>query len=199
MHNKQNTVGFGLLALSQFSLVGLAVFLLWLLEIQLPTSAISSAQAIAVGTLLALLTLAVFGVIYRIGGWFAQSLLNDIRRVSVIFNGRSWWHLALVAVFAGVGEELLFRGVLQLWLNQYCSITVAILIVSIVFGLLHYLSHAYFICTVLMSIAFGVGYYFTDSMLMVMVWHGVYDFMALLILVKFPHVIGLYSSPDPDA
>lgn len=39
-----------------------------------------------------------------------------------------------------------------------------------------------------MSIALGVGYYLTDSLLMVIVWHGVYDFIALAALIKFSHI-----------
>jgi uncharacterized protein len=132
-----------------------------------------------------------FVLIYRFGGKFAQSLLNDLHRVSWIFKGYSWVHISCVAVLAGVGEELLFRGFLQTWLSNHFAIAWAILAASIIFGLLHYLSHAYFICTILMSIALGVGYYLTDSLLMVVVWHGVYDFIALTMLIKYPQVIGI--------
>lgn len=199
MNSKRKSPGFGLLALSQFGLVGIALFLLQLFKIQLPESDIGFMPAIIIGTILAVTTLAVFWCVYLFGGRFSCTLLDDIRRVSGLFNNCSWVHCAAIAVLAGVGEELLFRGFLQVWLDAHVSIVAAILIASVIFGLLHYLSHAYFICATLMSIAFGVGYWLTDSMLMVMVWHGVYDFMALLIIVKFPHVIGIHPSQKSDA
>ncbi|WP_394985228.1 CPBP family intramembrane glutamic endopeptidase [Cellvibrio sp.] len=160
---------------------------------QIPGAHIERLNAVAIGTLLAIVTFLLFAVIYRFGGKFAQSLLNDTRRVSGIFSSYSWMHLACVATLAGVGEELLFRGFLQIWLSNHFTITWAILIASIIFGLLHYLSHAYFISVTLMSIAFGVAYYITDSLLMVMVWHGVYDFIALFVLIKYQGLMGVDS------
>lgn len=191
MSNKQQAPNFGFILLSQSAIVAVSGFLLWVLDVKLPDANIDTLQAIAVGTLLALVTFLIFALVYRFGGKFAQSLLNDLRRVSWIFKGYSWAHFSCVAALAGVGEELLFRGFLQTWLNGHFTIVWAILLASIIFGLLHYLSHAYFICTILMSIALGVGYYLTDSLLMVMTWHGVYDFIALAALIKYSHIIGV--------
>ena len=159
----------------------------------MPNANVETLHAITIGSLLAIVTFLLFTLIYRFGGKFAQALLNDTRRVSGIFGGYSWLHLACVAVLAGVGEELLFRGFLQTWLSSHVTMTWAVLSASVIFGLLHYLSHAYFISATLMSIAFGVAYYVTDSLLMVMVWHGVYDFIALLVLVKYPDFIRVVS------
>jgi len=181
--------GFALILLSQLAIVAMGIFLIWALSVKIPDAQIEQFRAVALGSLLAIATFLLFTLIYRFGGKFAQALLNDTRRVSGIFGGYSWLHLSCVAALAGVGEELLFRGFLQAWLSNHFTITWAILIASVIFGLLHYLSHAYFISVTLMSIAFGVAYYMTDSLLMVMVWHGVYDFIALLVLVKYPDFI----------
>lgn len=190
MYDKRDQ-GFALILLSQLAIVAVGMFLIWVFSVQIPGTNIETLHAIAIGSLLAMVTFLLFAVIYRFGGKFAQALLNDTRRVSGIFSGYSLMHLACVAALAGVGEELLFRGFLQVWLSNHFAITWAILVASIVFGLLHYLSHAYFISVTLMSIAFGVAYYITDSLLMVMVWHGVYDFIALVVLVKYPDLVGI--------
>ena len=42
-----------------------------------------------------------------------------------------------------------------------------------------------------MRIALGIGYYLTGSLLMEITWHGVYDLIALGIIIKFPQVIGI--------
>jgi membrane protease YdiL (CAAX protease family) len=185
--------GFALILLSQMAIVAVGMFLIWALSVQIPDAQIERFRAVTVGTLLSIATFLLFTLIYRFGGKFAQALLNDTRRVSGIFSGYSWGRLACVAVLAGVGEELLFRAFLQTLLGNHFAITWAVLIASVIFGLLHYLSHAYFISVTLMSIAFGVAYYMTDSLLMVMVWHGVYDFIALLVLVKYPNFIRVVS------
>lgn len=189
MKNKQQARNFGLILLSQLTIMAVGGLFLWALGVKLPDANINAFQSVAVGTFLAITTFLLFVLVYRFGGKFAQSLLNDLHRVSWIFKGYSWAHISCVAALAGIGEELLFRGFLQTWLSNHFTITWAILIASVIFGLLHYLSHAYFISVTLMSIAFGVAYYITDSLLMVMVWHGVYDFIALLVLVKYPDFI----------
>ena len=157
MNTKQQAPNFGLVLLSQSAIVVAGGFLLWALGVKLPAANISTLQAIAAGAVLAITTFLIFALVYRFGGRFAQSLLNDLHRVSWIFKGYAWLHISCVAALAGVGEELLFRGFLQTWLNSHITIVWAILLASIIFGLLHYLSHAYFICTILMSVALGVG------------------------------------------
>lgn len=194
--NKTRDRGFVLILLSQLAIVAVGMFLLWAFSVQIPHAQIAWFNATAIGTLLAIVTFLLFTLIYRFGGKFAQALLNDTRRVSGIFNGYSLMHLACVAALAGVGEELLFRGFLQTWLTNHFAITWAILVASIIFGLLHYLSHAYFISVTLMSIAFGLAYYFTGSLLMVMVWHGIYDFIALVALIKYPHLVGIGAAKE---
>jgi membrane protease YdiL (CAAX protease family) len=198
MDNKQQSPAFGVILLSQSLIVAAGGLFLWALDVRLPNANIDLLRAIAAGVLLAIATFLIFVLVYRFGGTFARSLLNDLNRVSWIFNGYSWIHISCVALLAGVGEELLFRGFLQTWLDRHLSIVWAILFSSVIFGLLHYLSHAYFICTILMSIALGVGYYLSGSLLMVMVWHGVYDFIALVVLVKFPHIIDIASRKKND-
>lgn len=195
MNNKPQNPGFGVVLVSQLAIVFLGGVLLWALDVSLPNPAMGAFAASLWGIVLAVVTFVLFFILYRYGGRVAHILLNDIRRVSGLFAGCSWWHILVVATLAGVGEELLFRVFFQGWLSNYLAITWAIVIASIVFGLLHYLSHAYFICTLLMSIAFGVGYYWSGSWLMVMVWHGVYDLIALGVLIKYPRLIDKTVSP----
>ena len=191
--SSKSTKGFALVLLSQLAIVALGLFFIWAFDVQIPDANIGELYAVVIGTILAICTFLLFVIVYRFGGKFAQALLNDSRRVSTLFNGYSWAHLACVAVLAGVGEELLFRGFLQTWLGDYVAIIWAILVASVIFGLLHYLSHAYFISVTVMSAAFGIAYYVADSLLMVMVWHGVYDFIALTVLVKYPELIGVVA------
>ena len=190
--------GISLVLASQLFIVLLGALGIWLVNISFPAKRIGWMLASALGSLLAIITFVFFLLFYRLGGKLSASLLEDMHRITGLFRGYSWWQIACIAALAGVGEELLFRGFLQNFMANYMSIAMAIIGSSIIFGLLHYLSHAYFISAVLMSIAFGAGYHYSGSLLMVILWHGVYDFIALGAIIKFPETIGLgkdFSSP----
>lgn len=178
--------GFSVVLISQLAIVLLAVVFVHWLDVRLLNPRVNSYAAVAIGTVLAVFTYAAFVMIYHFGGGFAQQLLNDIRRVSVIFSGYSWAHFSVIAALAGVGEELLFRAFMQEYLHGFIGIFWAIALTSLLFGALHYLSAAYFVSTLVMSVLFGVGYYYSGSLLMVVVWHGIYDFIALVTLIKWP-------------
>lgn len=193
MNRNLQPAKFSLVLKSQFFIVMLGLLFFWFAEIALPEPDINFLSAVAVGLIMAILTFLFFWLLFKLRVGLAQSLIKDIRRIAPLFSGYRWWHCACVAALAGVGEELLFRGVGQVWLGQHFSIPVAIGLTSLIFGLLHYLSFAYFICATLMSIALGVGYYLSGSLLAVMLWHGVYDFIALMVIVKYPHILDLYS------
>ena len=51
--------------------------------------------------------------------------------------------ILLLSLGAGIGEELLFRGVFQAWLETKVPLVLAILLPAIVFGLLHSANRAY--------------------------------------------------------
>ncbi|WP_039917415.1 CPBP family intramembrane glutamic endopeptidase [Cellvibrio mixtus] len=189
MNNKPQTPGLGVVLVSQAAILVLGLAGIWILDVSLPEAKLDAIVASAFGIILAVVTFAIFLAIYRFGGRFAQMLLADLQRVWGLFHGYSWGKIIFVAALAGIGEELLFRGFFQTLMSGYLPIGWAILITSLVFAALHYLSHAYFICAVLMSIVFGVVYYLSGSLVMVMVWHGVYDLIALAVLVKYRYLI----------
>jgi membrane protease YdiL (CAAX protease family) len=92
--------------------------------------------------------------------------------------------LALIAFFAGVGEELFFRGWLQSVLASRFEAWLGILIASVIFGLAHYLSPTYAIYAGLTGLYLGVIYQVSGNLYIVMVIHVLYDFIALVYLVK---------------
>ena len=92
--------------------------------------------------------------------------------------------LALMAFLAGVGEELLFRGWLQSLLTNNVETWFGILIASAVFGLAHYLSSSYAIYATLTGLYLGVIYQVSGNLYVAMVIHAVYDFIALVYLVR---------------
>src|SRR5262249_11763239 len=92
--------------------------------------------------------------------------------------------LALVALAAGLGEEMLFRGFLQAYLVQGMPVWPAIAIASVVFGVLHLITPTYAVLATLISLYLGWLFVATDDLLAVVVAHALYDFLALVYLIR---------------
>jgi membrane protease YdiL (CAAX protease family) len=135
--------------------------------------------------------LTVVGVLGLTRRPFARSLRAACRELRPIFVDMGWLQLLVLALLAGVGEELLFRGFLQPWLAGYLSAELGIVVAAVVFGILHFASVQYFLLTTVLGLAFGVTYWSSGSLLMVMVWHGFYDLLVFLILIYRPDLLGI--------
>lgn len=92
--------------------------------------------------------------------------------------------LALISAVAGLGEELLFRGVLQPVLIGWFAAPLGLLAASAVFGLLHSLTPTYAILAALIGAYFGGLVLWTENLLPPIIAHGVYDFAALVYLTR---------------
>lgn len=98
------------------------------------------------------------------------------------------WKLAGIALFAGFGEELLFRGVLQNWVaglypgdfGPYLGLIVA----SVVFGMVHCLTVAYAVLATMIGLYLGGLWIIFGNLLVPALVHVVYDFWALVYLMK---------------
>ena len=100
-------------------------------------------------------------------------------------------HFAIIALLAGLGEELLFRwliqGKLDEWLRPQLGITsgavVALLVASAIFGLMHPITKLYaFLCFV-MGLYLGWLYQITGNLWVPILVHALYDYVALVYLV----------------
>ncbi|MFC7442159.1 CPBP family intramembrane glutamic endopeptidase [Laceyella putida] len=46
----------------------------------------------------------------------------------LLFARRSWWHILFIAIVAAIGEELLFRGVVQAWVGVWGTTLLFVLV-----------------------------------------------------------------------
>lgn len=122
---------------------------------------------------------------------FGATLRDHCEHLYRVFHDLSGWQIGALALAAGVCEELLFRGFLQPWLAYFSTPLVGLMVASVIFGLLHYASFIYFLVTATMGLVLGAVYWLSESLLAVVVWHGVYDLIALGVLAKFPHLLGV--------
>jgi uncharacterized protein len=96
----------------------------------------------------------------------------------------SWSEIALISISAGVGSEMLFRGVLQAAFSSWFGATWGLTLTSVLFGLLHPISIPYVVLTCFIGFYLGTVWIFSGNLLTVMVVHALYDFAALAYLIR---------------
>jgi membrane protease YdiL (CAAX protease family) len=104
-------------------------------------------------------------------GSLRKIIVNEVR---AFFADTALIDLVLISLLAGIAEEILFRGVIQEKLGLVAA--------SIIFGLVHFLSPAYVIVTILMGFYIGIIYQMTNSLLVPIQLHFIYDLAALVYL-----------------
>jgi membrane protease YdiL (CAAX protease family) len=105
-------------------------------------------------------------------------------RLGPYLTGASAAGIVLLAVLAGVGEEALFRGVIQTWLAERAPLWVAVAAASLLFGVGHWLSASYAILASLIGAYLGILFLLSDNLLTPMVAHAAYDVVALFVLAR---------------
>ncbi len=110
-----------------------------------------------------------------------RNLINQ--HVVPLFRKLNWWQLGLISFGAGWGEELLFRGFLQPLLAQM-NLPAALILTSLLFAALHALSKLYFALAFLISMYLGWVLFVTENIAIPIMIHAIYDFIALLWILK---------------
>ncbi len=107
------------------------------------------------------------------------------RNVIPLFAECRLWQIAAIALLAGIGEEALFRGVIQAGIGQYFgSPAWALAIASLLFGLAHLVTPTYAVLAGLIGAYFGWLLLTTGNLLTPIVAHAAYDFAAILYLLR---------------
>lgn len=167
-------------------LAPLSLFLGWLLSRNPLTRFSWSARDLGLGVVAAIPLLAMFVAMLR----WPIGPLSRVRafcddEVAPLFAGRSWSELALISVAAGVGEEMLFRGVAQPSLGGWLGAPWGLVLASLLFGLFHPISITYMVLAAILGFYLGALWDYNGNLLTVMVAHAVYDLAALGYLVKY--------------
>lgn len=129
--------------------------------------------------------LAAFGAVRP--DWFRdiEALVRPL--IGMLFRGRGPGiviAVITVSALAGLGEELLFRGVLQAWLGGVTGPWPAVVLGAVVFGLAHYLSRAYFVLAMCMGLYLGALYQLSGNLLLPSLVHALYDALAIAWLLR---------------
>jgi membrane protease YdiL (CAAX protease family) len=148
-----------------------------------------------VGAQLALGTLAIIPMltILAITEWAPLESIRRLRtfvlnQVVPLFAELSIIELALVSLAAGCGEELLFRGLIQdglaTWIGGGRGQAVSLVIASLCFGVVHWLTPTYAILAAGVGLYLGWLFIWQQSIIVPTIAHAGYDFVALVYLIR---------------
>jgi membrane protease YdiL (CAAX protease family) len=101
-----------------------------------------------------------------------------------MFSGCRIWHFALISALAGIGEELLFRGLIQASFVGWLGTWPAIIAASLLFGLAHPLSKTYIAAATAIGVYLGWLFVATGNLLVPILVHALYDFVALVYMTR---------------
>jgi uncharacterized protein len=105
-------------------------------------------------------------------------------RIAPVFAGCRPAELALIAAMAGLGEELLFRGVLQPALAEHILPWLAAVVVGLSFGAVHWITPTYAALAGIVGTYLGILALVSGNLLAPIVAHALYDLVALLLLTR---------------
>ncbi|MCX7104213.1 MAG: CPBP family intramembrane metalloprotease [Methylococcales bacterium] len=169
------------------TLIPLAIFLGWIVSINPFANIFFTETALVNGVIGTIPLILIFLALEQI---HAKSVGN-IRRLLLDTLGpglqhSQWTDLLILALIAGIAEELLFRGVIQPWIEQFWGVTAGLVISNCIFGLVHAVTPLYALLAGLVGIYLGLSLnYGTEKNLLVpIIIHGLYDFLAFFALIR---------------
>jgi membrane protease YdiL (CAAX protease family) len=185
----QRSDGFAMAVVVEGGLALVAVVAAWLFHVSLrelfPGDRASLLSAIVRGLLATIPMLAAFWILVNSDWQMMRQLREQVEwLISEMFPRGNLAQFATVAVLAGVGEELLFRGSLQTALVHWTTPAIGLVITSLLFGLAHALSKLYFLFAVVVGAFLGWMTLRYNDLLSPIIAHGLYDFLALAYLSR---------------
>src|SRR5436190_10488314 len=121
-----------------------------------------------------------------IGKWMKMSEEAAAKQIGFMLKRNTvqdlFLNLVLVAVFAGVGEELFFRGVLQrLFIKLFKNAWLGILVTAFIFSAIH-LQFYGFIPRFILGVLLGLLYWYSGSLWPAIIAHFAYDAFAVVMI-----------------
>lgn len=180
---------------AELGLVLVAMFVAWLFGLPLaklinPTG--RQIEAVLIGVLATAPMVGFFFVLLR-SRWrpLARLRRQAERMVATIVGGAPLGLVLALALCAGIGEEVLFRGAVQALLVRWgegllgeFGVAGGVLAASLLFGLAHPMSRTYVVIATVGGLYLGGLAQWRGEVLSAMVAHALYDVVALLWLSK---------------
>lgn len=128
-----------------------------------------------------------------LGKWMKESEEQAGQQIAFMLKKNSiqdlLMNLLFIAVFAGVGEELFFRGVLQrIFIKLFKNPWIGIIVTAIIFSAIH-LQFYGFIPRFILGVILGLIYWYSGSIWPAIIAHFVYDAFAVVLIYFNPSLL----------
>jgi membrane protease YdiL (CAAX protease family) len=101
-----------------------------------------------------------------------------------LFATQSLLQLSVISLLAGLGEEALFRGVIQGAMVVPLGWWGALLVASLIFGMAHAVNRSYTLIASVVGLYLGALYLVSQNLLVPVACHAVYDTLALVYFLR---------------
>lgn len=110
-----------------------------------------------------------------------RQLVDELERhVLPLFADCTPIQLAAIAAAAGIGEELLFRGIVMDLVSRAAGVPVGLLVASTLFGLAHFITGTYAALAGIVGLYLGGLAVWSGGLWVPIVVHALYDLVALV-------------------
>ncbi len=128
-----------------------------------------------------------------LGKWMKQSEEQAGKQIAFMLKKNSiqdlLMNLLFIAVFAGVGEELFFRGILQrIFIKMFKNPWAGIIVTAIIFSAIH-LQFYGFIPRFVLGVLLGMIYWYSGSIWPAIIAHFMYDAFAVVLIYFNPSLL----------
>ncbi|MFO1498276.1 MAG: CPBP family intramembrane glutamic endopeptidase [Verrucomicrobiota bacterium] len=125
--------------------------------------------------------------------WIRQIADLLDRGMRPLFEGWSVLEIGLLAALAGIGEELLFRGLAQPLATRWIGQVGGLALTSALFGVVHWVTSSYAVIAAIIGMYLGMLSIHFDNLAVPIVTHAFYDFLALLYWLRR---VGPWRKPE---
>jgi membrane protease YdiL (CAAX protease family) len=169
------------------SLIVVAIVLGWIADIDPFANIIFSETAVFYGIIGTIPLFIFFVVLYQVKiDAFQQVKRTLLETLAPSMHRYHWTDLFILGAIAGITEEILFRGVIQPWMESSWGMTSGLIASSIIFGMVHAVTPLYALLATLVGIYLGLAMDWGGqrNLLNPIIIHGLYDFLAFLAIVR---------------
>jgi membrane protease YdiL (CAAX protease family) len=125
-----------------------------------------------------------------LGKWMKESEELAAKQIAFMLKRNTVQDLILnlifIALFAGIGEELFFRGVLQrIFIKMFKNAWIGIIITAFIFSAIHFQFYG-FIPRFILGLLLGLIYWYSGSLWPAIIAHIIYDGFAVVMIYFNP-------------
>ncbi len=115
---------------------------------------------------------------------FLEIRARLFRLLSPIFGNLSIVDLALISLLSGIGEELLFRGLIQEVSSAHLGLFWGILLTNLIFASIHLVTRLYALLVFFLGAYLSYTFYFTGNLMVPILIHALYNYFSFVFFLK---------------